>query len=68
MMRDRDDEKRFPKVPLFPTTMEENAQVMKAICDPYVEQKGHGGRTRKPFGSTRIFGRINPRGFSKVAT
>jgi hypothetical protein len=27
----------FPKVHLFPTTMEEHAQGMQAICDPCVE-------------------------------
>jgi hypothetical protein len=28
---------------------------MQALCDPCVKRKGHGRRTRKPSGSTRVF-------------
>jgi hypothetical protein len=55
----------FPKVHLIPTATEEHAQGMQAIYNPYVEQKGHGGRTRKPSGSMRICGCI-PRGVTRV--
>jgi hypothetical protein len=33
---------------------------MQAICNPSIEQQGHGGRIRKPSGSTRVCGRMFP--------
>ena len=56
----------FPKVHLFPTSTKEHAQGMKALCNPCVERKGCGGRTRKPSGNMSICGRIN-RGVTRVS-
>jgi hypothetical protein len=56
----------FSEVHLFPTNLEDRVQGMQAICDPSVEQKGHGRRTRKASGSMRIFGRL-PRGVITVS-
>jgi hypothetical protein len=33
----------LPKVCLFPTSIEEHAEGMQAICDPCFKEKGHGG-------------------------
>ena len=59
--------KSFPKVHLFPKTMQEHVQGMQAIRNPCVERKGHGRSSRKPFGSMRIYGHIS-RGVSRVST